>query len=143
VITFNLFDKFAKENRSFKNSTEARTVFDNHLFHFMEYEKLPLAKEEQLIEILLLDPSYVMEIPIIYAPDSADTDLINKRISDCLKKDLVIMRGFLPIFGLNDKFFNKEYLRKFHCKKLIDVIIQEPTFEGFTKNMYILYKKVI
>jgi hypothetical protein len=140
VIGFNLFDKFVKEKRIFRNSKKAREIVDNYLFHFMEYEderkKYPNTSIEQILnKIINQDPSYVDGVPIIYAPE--DSSEFSKKIQDSFKYDLVILRGFLPKFGLDDKYLNKEYLKQFHGKKKIDVVEQDPKFEGFSTNRYI------
>lgn len=139
VIANGLFGKFIKEKKIFKNSEEARKVYDQYLFHFILYEeevntnpKRPI--EEILAEIFKYDPSYIIEIPIIYSPE--DKSFNSKRILESFKYDLVILRGFLPKFGLDNRYLNKEYLLKHHPRKKLDVIEQDPSFYGFTTNKY-------
>ena len=137
MIGYNLFENFVREKRIFRNPKEAREIVNNYLFHFLEYEeerkRCPKSNPEDIINsIIYYNPTFVNEVPIIYAPD--DPSELNKKIENSFKYDLVILRGFLPKFGLDNKYLNKEYLLKYHGKKKIDVVEQDPKFEGFSTN---------
>lgn len=139
MIGFGLFEKFAKDKQIFKNGKDSRLICDEFLYHFLEFED-EIAQNPQKAEIEILkeifkyDPSFVCEIPIIYAPE--DSSLVSKKIIESFKQDLVILRGFFPKFGLDDKYLNKDYLLKYHSKKRVDIIEQDPKFQGFTRNKY-------
>ena len=139
MIANGYFGKFVKEKKIFKDSEEARKVNDLYLFHFILYEdevllnpKRPI--DEILTEIFKYDPTYINEIPIEYSQE--DISFNSKKILESFKYDLVILRGFLPKFGLDNRYLNKEYLHKHHPKKKIDIIEQDPSFYGFTTNKY-------
>ena len=137
MIALGLFEKFSKDKQIFKNGRESRLICDEYLFHFLEFEEgitqFPNKPVQEILkEIFKYDPSYVCEVPIIYAPE--DSSLISKKITESFKQDLVILRGFLPKFDLDNKYLNKDYLLKYHAKKKVDIIEQDPKFEGFTTN---------
>lgn len=69
---------------------------------------------------------------MVYASD--DDQELSQQILDSFKYDLVILRGFLPKFKLNDKLFTVDYLTEHYPNLMIDVVEQTPKFFGFTNN---------
>jgi hypothetical protein len=139
----NLLDEFMKANRSlYVNSFEARKEYNKYLYHFGLYEQYKNEGREMdnetYSDICSRDPSVLLECPIIYASPIDTEAEINKKISEAMNYDLVILRGFLPKFAINNSLFSLDHLERSYqnSKNKIDVIDQDPDFFGFTKNKH-------
>lgn len=82
------------------------------------------------------NPKMILECEVIQAEDNDDINTINSKVSQALKYEIVILRGFLGKFGLNEKLYNINYLSKVEKLKnfQIDVIEQNPEFFGFMER---------
>jgi hypothetical protein len=140
VVANNKFEEFSKITNFYSCGRAAREDYDFYLFHFSEIQKIKSYtskpyngpdKEEfnKINEILSYEPSYLKEVPIFFYPN--DENLIFNTIKEALKYDLVILRGFLDKFGINNKFFTTEYLRANFPHTRVEVVEQLPNFKGF------------
>ena len=93
--------------------------------------------DQTVKEICDRDSSMLIECPIVTVNDNDSEEDINLKIKDSLKHDLVILRGFLPKFKLNNNIFTIDYIEQ-NCdaKNQIDVIEQDKEFFGFLPNRH-------
>lgn len=91
-------------------------------------------KSPEIEKILNLCPEFVIEIPEVNVSNKATKE----DIEDCMKRsfdyDLVFAKNIVNKLGLNKEFFTTSYLEAHYPDLEVDVVEQNPNFNGFSFN---------
>ena len=105
VVLNDKFTDFIQTQHQLKKVSEIKKLYCDYLSHFYLYD----CKKTKIEDILLIDESFINEIPIITCP--SDLNKIDSCLKESYKHNIVILRGFTEMFKINEKLFRIEEIQ--------------------------------
>jgi hypothetical protein len=66
-----------------------------------------------------LDPSLMLEVPVI---NLTDKNISQEKLIEILSKDVVILRNFEVVMGINSSLFDPTNLAKYYGEEIVDIV---------------------